>query len=458
MKITPVSELTIGQVLTSDCVSTEGELLIAGGTVLTARHFEVLRRRKLTEVCLRDHRSDDEIRELLDKELLKLSGLDLDDNTSFDVPAVQLELPQLRSVARGQTGLEHLLASEPVSRVDRIVEAQLDKDRPEGDGLAQTLKQLSAGQRSESYKTQQQRSYRSALVELSTMLSALAQTSGIPVNSLKNTTEGFLKTMLSDRTITLCLACTNHSGQEYLFHHSLNVALLSMNIALSSGYSHRQIVEIGLAGLLHDIGMLMVPLEIRTKDGNLNRDEWFEIKKHPILGLHALERVPGLPESVSIVAYQNHERENGQGYPRQRSGRFIHAYSKIVSCADMFDAMSSPRAHRGARAPYQAMEQLVRLAGDGTCNTQTVRDFLNTTSLFPVGSYVELSDHRIARVIGTNGTSYTKPTVMIMSDQNGRPLPRKRQSEANLKLNPELQIIRSHHQSVVKYGDIMDGL
>ena len=230
-----------------------------------------------------------------------------------------------------------------------------------------------------------------------------------------------------------------------------------MNIAASSGYNEKQVIEIGLAALLHDVGMLLIPAEIRLKDGRLTPDEWYEVQKHPVLGLHLLERIPRLPPMVPIVVYQSHERENGSGYPRQRNSRLIHAYSKIIHCADIYEASSAPRSYRPAMPPYTCMERLVKMARQGLLNGDFVKAFLYYASLFPVGSVVELSDRRIGRVIATNGGAFTKPWVSILIDAEGRRLPENEIYQVDLKNVPEVQISQSLPYSHIENMALMLG-
>jgi len=96
---------------------------------------------------------------------------------------------------------------------------------------------------------------------------------------------------------------------------------------------------------------LLIPKKIRFKEGCLTEAEWFEIQKHPILGLHLLEKIDRLPESIPFIAYQTHERENGKGYPTQRSSRLIHKFAKVITIADVFEALSSPRKYREGNIP-----------------------------------------------------------------------------------------------------------
>ena len=181
------------------------------------------------------------------------------------------------------------------------------------------------------------------------------------------------------------------------------------------------------------------------------------MQKHSVFGLHMIEKVSHLPESAAYIAYQTHERENGLGYPRQRSGRFIHNYSKIVQVADVFESLSSPREYRLAYMPYQAMEIIIKMSVKNLLSSDYVKAFVSYMSLFPVGSLVELSDHNIAKVIQANEFHFTKPLVSVIADNSGALLPRNKIYQVDLARDVSLQIIRAVEWTQVPDVDLMRG-
>ena len=112
-----------------------------------------------------------------------------------------------------------------------------------------------------------------------------------------------------------------------------------------------------------------------------------------------------------MVAYQMHERANGSGYPRGRTIEQTHPLARIAAVADSFTALVSARPHRAGMLPYFAVEKLVRDTAKGLFDPQAVRGLLQAVSLFPIGSYVELNDGYVGRVIRSNAFDYTKPIV-----------------------------------------------
>jgi HD-GYP domain-containing protein (c-di-GMP phosphodiesterase class II) len=139
-----------------------------------------------------------------------------------------------------------------------------------------------------------------------------------------------------------------------------------------------------------------------------------------MVGIHLIGRIKGLPEIIQLIAYQSHERENGQGYPKQRKGRLIHDYTKIISVADIFEAMTSERPYRKAFQPYRAMEFILKILKLDYLNNEIVKYYLEYASLFPVGSLVKLSTGEIGKVVKPNGRMYSQPVVSAIADADQR--------------------------------------
>jgi hypothetical protein len=139
--------------------------------------------------------------------------------------------------------------------------------------------------------------------------------------------------------------------------------------------------------------------------------------------LRLLEKLCGIPGVVPVVAYQVHECPNGSGYPQGRPRDRIHIMARILSVSDRYDALVSPRPFRPPLTPYAAMECLLRQAASGDVDPDVVRALLMVQSLFPIGSYVTLSDGSTARVLRRNGDKFSHPIVRIIKDSEGKDVP-----------------------------------
>jgi HD-GYP domain-containing protein (c-di-GMP phosphodiesterase class II) len=468
MKIIDVSELKPGTVSPFNCYSETGDLLVSKGVVISQKHIDVLLRRNISTIFSGEHEDDadlghvpdlkiNNLDDLLDKQNVPDATVFSDQSQHEGVSRLAMTLPDLKDVKAGEAGFIQMLSTPKVEEVENRIQREIDRDKPSGAPLAAKARQMTIKERTDEYKTSVITTYASALDETIKVLREIIDCKFFNFLRIKGIVDTFIKTFISDKNILLNISATKPGGEEYFFNHSLNVCLLAINIAASAKYSEKQISEIGIGALLHDIGMLLVPNGIRFKKGKLTEEEMYEVRKHPILGLHIIEKIENMPSMVSSIVYQSHERENGKGYPKQRTGRFIHNYAKIVQIADIFESMSSKRPYRNSFLPYKAMEALVKMAHDGIVNSDYVKCFLSYMSLFPVGSLVELSDNRIGKVIQANGALFAKPVVSILAEKGIRISDKSRIYQEDLKKSNALQIIRPVPGDAYQEIEIMDG-
>jgi HD-GYP domain-containing protein (c-di-GMP phosphodiesterase class II) len=450
MKKITVSELKPDSIAQHNYYSEKRELLIGKGTTISAGHLETLKRRNIFELFA-DLYEHDEILKIISSEIMQLDDLDMGAESG------DLIAPVTPGTEPGQDGLEKLKQSKVVQTIDKkLAERQVSSDQPVGRALQADVTQVAPG-RSEDYKKDIAALYAGSLDSTRAILDAMVGGNTQCMGQIQALIEKFIAVFLTDKNMLLNIAATDPPGEDYLYHHSLNVCLFSMNIAASYGYNRGQVAEIGIGALLHDIGMLLIPREIRNKHGRFNIEEWYEVQKHPIVGLHLLEKVAGLPDSALFVAYQTHERLNSKGYPKQRSSRFIHAFAKLVQIADIYEALTSPRPHRKALLPYQAAEGLVKMTKTNFISDEFVKAFLNYISIFPIGSLVQLNNHSVAKVVEANSQSTGKPVVAVLTDVQGKALRKNEIRYVNLRVEDDLYIIKALASDFVKGIGVMDG-
>jgi len=128
----------------------------------------------------------------------------------------------------------------------------------------------------------------------------------------------------------------------------VNVAVISIGLGALLGLPQDLLREMGMGGMLHDLGKIAVPLEVIRKPGLLDEDEWRVMRRHPILGADLLSRMPGANRLPMVVAFEHHMRFDGKGYPFVRGDWFQHPVSRLACLADVFDAMTSRRAYKKA--------------------------------------------------------------------------------------------------------------
>jgi len=463
MKKIDVTTLMVGTLAEGNYYTEGGELLVSKGITISPKHLEAMTRRNIYEIYLKNFEEEEEINKILSKEFDRLEDISINDAAKPVLPSTRhgkleaFKNPELKNIKPGEEGALQLLKTRKVQELDSRLKDGFAPDRPIGPAMREKARQVSVAERTDAYKKELTVSHGEALEHVRTILNTLADGKGIDESNIRSVVNSFVKTYLTDRSILLNISNIKSSEGDYLYHHTLNVCLLAINIAAAAKYSEKQIFEIGMAALLHDVGMLLVPEEIRFKKGRLSKDEWYEVQKHAIIGLHVLEKVARLPESALYVAYQTHERENGKGYPKQRSGRFIHSYAKIVQIADVYESLCSPRDYRPPYLPYRAMELLIKMSVKNLLSIEFVKSFLTYASLFPIGSIVELSNHCIGRVVQASELHQTKPIVSVIIDPCGALLTKEKIFQVDLSKDSSLQIIQAIEPANLPAIDIMHG-
>lgn len=139
----------------------------------------------------------------------------------------------------------------------------------------------------------------------------------------------------------------------------VNVSILSAKVGAGLGYYGKELRQLVLAALVHDIGLFAVPQSILAKAGRLTSDERTLIEQHPELGYRLIRKVGPEWEWLALVVRQAHERWNGQGYPNKLKGRNISELAQIIGVLDVFDALVTPRPYRRRFFPHEAVRELI---------------------------------------------------------------------------------------------------
>jgi len=230
----------------------------------------------------------------------------------------------------------------------------------------------------------------------------------------------------------------HESPDEYLFEHCVSTALLSMSIGAQLGLSMDQIQVLGLSAMLHDIGMLKVPAEIRLAPRQLTDNEMAMVRAHPLHALRILEQVRGLPPEAVLIATQVHEGPDHRGYPHLPASVAHHPHAAIVAVADAFSAMMERRPYRNPLPPHTAVRELLNQGAEGRFDRRVLRAFLDAVSAFPVGSLVELKKGIVGRVIRSNPGEHTRPVIEVIG-ADGEPT----EWTIDLAKDPNVKIVRA---------------
>ena len=199
---------------------------------------------------------------------------------------------------------------------------------------------------------------------------------------------------------------------DYLFTHSVNVALLCILIGRWLKCDRESLKELGEAGLLHDIGKIFIDDSILNKPDKLTDVEFEEIKKHTLQGYNLLSQYEWISTNVANAALMHHERADGSGYPMGTKGYSKNLCVSVVAVADVYDAVTSDRAYSNKRSPYTAAEILWQ-ESFGKLNPEISKVFYDKITNFYVGNEVLLSNDEIGVVIYVDPSQPTRPIVMV---------------------------------------------
>jgi HD-GYP domain-containing protein (c-di-GMP phosphodiesterase class II) len=235
--------------------------------------------------------------------------------------------------------------------------------------------------------------------------------------------QGLVDQILNEETSLLGLT-TLREYDEYTFTHSVNVCIFALALGRKLGLGKRQLYDLGMAALMHDIGKSRVPVEIINKSGGLSETEWCSIQAHPWLGVLALFGMRGqsdLPYRAMVVAFEHHMKTDLTGYPKHVRPRTQSMFSRIVAVADGFDAATSRRSYQANPwSPADVLKEM-RVNPNRGMDQVIVKAFISMVGHYPVGTLVVLDTFELAVVHAANPLSeaISRPIVRVISDMTG---------------------------------------
>ena len=204
------------------------------------------------------------------------------------------------------------------------------------------------------------------------------------------------------------------TSDNYLASHAVKSTIISIIIGNYLKLPNHRLIELGVAALLHEIGMLKLPPQTYLSNRPLQPQERKAILTHPALGFNLLKSFD-FPLTVNLAVLEHHERENGSGYPRKLQGERISLYAKIIAVACSYEALSAQRPHKEAKDGYTGMLELLKNEGKQYDDT-VVRALVFSLSIYPIGLYVLLSSGRKGQVVDVNPENPRLPIVQVFGE------------------------------------------
>jgi HD-GYP domain-containing protein (c-di-GMP phosphodiesterase class II) len=263
--------------------------------------------------------------------------------------------------------------------------------------------------------------YQRALRGARSAILRTARTGKPPIRRVKRLVQPIVDSIMkSEYSIVGLTAIRQHDAHTYA--HCVNVSVLAIAMGQRLGLSRNELADLGVAGLLHDIGKLTIPPEMLAKPGRFTPEEWRLMQRHPIEGLKTVARMPGLSLLTLVsmqVCLQHHVGAFGGGYPELRRP-FHHATpARIVAVADCFEAMTAHRAYRGR--PFTGYEALQQLLGHerGRFDPAALWALLRTIGLYPAGTIMLTMSGYMVLSLSPNSADPLRPHCRVLSRPDG---------------------------------------
>ena len=201
------------------------------------------------------------------------------------------------------------------------------------------------------------------------------------------------------------------TADDYTFMHSVAVCALMIALARQLDLDEAQVREAGMAGLLHDLGKAMIPLEVLNKPGKLTDEEFALVKTHPEEGYKLLLEGSAVSEMTKDVCLHHHEKVDGSGYPKGLNGETMSLFAKMGAVCDVYDAVTSNRPYKAGWDPAESIKRMAEWKGH--FDPLVFQAFVKSLGIYPIGSLVKLASGKLGVVIEQGEQSLLKPKVKV---------------------------------------------
>lgn len=209
-------------------------------------------------------------------------------------------------------------------------------------------------------------------------------------------------------------------SNDYDYHHAISTSIWGIALGRHLGLPREQLLHLGSAGLMLDVGKLRLPSSLIEKPGPYNETERKIMRKHVAHGLDIVSRIRGVSSEVLSMVKQHHERHDGSGYPEGLGGVSIPLGGRIMGLVDCYAAITADRPYAKALSPHEVVRMLYEWR-DADFQAELIEQFIQVIGVYPVGTLVELSTGQVAVVIAQHRTRRLRPKVMLVLDASKRP-------------------------------------
>ena len=228
---------------------------------------------------------------------------------------------------------------------------------------------------------------------------------------------------------------------DYTYMHSVAVCALMIALGKQLGLEGEELKEAGLAGLLHDVGKMMVDQDVLNKPGKLTDEEFEMIKEHPRRGWEILQGSSDITPMALDVCLHHHERMDGKGYPEKLSGEQISLFARMGAVCDVYDALTSNRCYKNGWEPAETIRKMAEWR-QGHFDERVFQAFVKTIGIYPSGTLVRLKSGRLAIVMEQTEKSLLTPVVKVFFS-----------TKSNEPIMPELLDLSRSQESIANAED-----
>ena len=398
-----ISNLRLGTKLRFPVLQRDQVLLLSEGTMVTERVLDLLERHGIHKV--RVHAND-----------LSVDRIDEEDESKPVEPRAKFYKTVQPPAAKPKRKQAMLLRSAVSRRLDETIQSRRELVRRIGRSRFFVTPHC-FGSGDEYRAALQQRDERDAelITRCTDLHSAMIDHRRLDVNAIRPCFDEMADELARDPDL-FCTIIRTPTDAQYPAPHCVNVGRLAMAVAAYLDWSREEIGAVGIGSWCHDVGMLRIPGRIYRTNAAMSTTDQQDLFKHPIFALDIVGLGSVVPESIPYITYQAHERCDGSGYPRGWTMRQIHPAARLVGMVDAYVAMISDRLHRTSILPHQAIQTVMRESQQGLWDPEMSRALMRAVSLYPLGSFVELWDGRIARAVQSNPERRFRPRMDVWTD------------------------------------------
>ncbi|MFQ5848663.1 MAG: HD-GYP domain-containing protein [Candidatus Methylomirabilales bacterium] len=200
---------------------------------------------------------------------------------------------------------------------------------------------------------------------------------------------------------------------------AVHVCIVSVKLGMELGYTGEELRQLGLAALLHDVGMARLPADLVEKEGPLNPVERATLGRHPEEGVQVIRALGPKYSWLAEVIFQIHERVDGSGYPQVLKGAEIHEFAQVVGLAEVYESLVHRRPYRQRLSPLEALKEILHRERSAF-RDRVLKALIQALTPYPVGSLVRLNTGEIGRVVAKDTARPLRPVVAVLVQSGKR--------------------------------------